>query len=270
MTVRIENGRAVFAEGDAVAGICVLDDPFKPYVCPLNTPDGHNITRAMPADHRHHKGLMYALRCPDLNFWEEPVGEPDCGAQRVLAAEASGDGLELDLLWEREGGGMETYRERRVLRCRGVPERRAFLWTWESRREALRDHRLVKSPASRPDEGGRLINYHGLGFRAPRVWAFPKPWALEVEMDGRPARPAEVHGAAAREVLLRGRLDGHWTPPVAAITIRQEQAHTWFLLGAPFAYLSAGPSNLEEVEVAAGSVFQDRYEIEVADCEVDQ
>ena len=29
------------------------------------------MSLAMPHDHPHHKGLMYALRTPHVNFWEE-------------------------------------------------------------------------------------------------------------------------------------------------------------------------------------------------------
>ena len=45
-------------------GLYVLDDPFKPYIHPLKTPAGHTVSLAMPHDHPHHKGSMYALRTP--------------------------------------------------------------------------------------------------------------------------------------------------------------------------------------------------------------
>src|SRR5215218_6200604 len=60
-----------FVDGERVAGRYVLDDPFKPFIHPLKTPAGHTVSLAMPHDHPHHKGLMYALRTPQVNFWEE-------------------------------------------------------------------------------------------------------------------------------------------------------------------------------------------------------
>lgn len=265
MKIVLSDSAARFEEGSAVAGVCVLDDPYKPYLCPLNTPRGHNTTRTMPTDHRHHKGVMYALRCADLNFWEEPAGQPDCGLQRVESVEDSGGALKLELLWEREGGGWETYRETRILECASVPGKRAFVWKWQSRREALRDHQLIQSEGSKPAEDGRLINYHGLGFRAPREWAMPKERFFGLSMDGRPASAAEAHGSRAREITFRGMLDGYWTPPTVSVTLRQAHGYGWFVLREPFVYLATGPSCFEPIQVSKGAIFEETFEIEVAD-----
>jgi len=45
--------------------------PYKPCVQELFTPDGVNILRDSPADHKHHHALMYAVSVDGLNFWEE-------------------------------------------------------------------------------------------------------------------------------------------------------------------------------------------------------
>jgi len=65
LKIEITPAAARFIDGENLAGISVLDDPFKPYLHPPRTPDGHVVTVARPADHRHHKGLMYGLRCED-------------------------------------------------------------------------------------------------------------------------------------------------------------------------------------------------------------
>jgi hypothetical protein len=49
-------------------------EQFKPYVRELAPPGGGNILRDSPADHKHHHGLMYAVRVNGINFWEETPG----------------------------------------------------------------------------------------------------------------------------------------------------------------------------------------------------
>ncbi len=83
MNINIEKDRVIFSQDNSVAGIYVLNDPFKPYFHPLNTPGGNPVTVASPADHRHHKGMMFSLRCADLNFWEENPERKDCGIQKI-------------------------------------------------------------------------------------------------------------------------------------------------------------------------------------------
>jgi hypothetical protein len=45
--------------------------PYKPCVQKLFTPNGINILRDSPADHKHHHALMYAVSVDGLNFWQE-------------------------------------------------------------------------------------------------------------------------------------------------------------------------------------------------------
>lgn len=258
---------AVFRFSKRVAGVLVLDDPFKPYLHPVRTPAGHEVSVAMPGDHRHHKGLMYALTCADLNFWEEEPGSGRCGVQEITGMEETGEGLALDLLWREEGGGLPTYRERRTITCRFDGGAHAFVWSWRTRREALRDHRLVKSPWSLEVQDGRKINYHGLGIRLPWMWAFQFSKFNGVELAGKESEPMEACGSNGPEATWWGRIDGHWAPPVAAVTFRQPvtQAFCWFAIKGDFAYLSVGPSNAEELDVAAGTAAEESYEVIVAD-----
>lgn len=266
MRVQMDSRACVFTRQGGEAGRYVLDDPFKPYLHPLRTPEGHCVTDCMPVDHRHHKGLMYALRSHDLNFWEE---DSDCGIQRQqsisMLEDARGVGIRQELLWQARGGGCDTYLETREIACRYDAENRGFHWTWHSRRTALRAHRLVKSPWSLPLDDGRMINYHGLGIRLPRAWAFPGDAFSGVEAGGRALDWRQVCGSSGAEVGWWGRIDGHWTPPLAAVTIRQEQQDTWFALKTDFAYLSVGPSNAVEVEVPEGQVFEEICHVLVQD-----
>jgi hypothetical protein len=263
--IALTQNQAIFTEDSALAGICVLDDPFKPYLAPLHTPAGHNVVVVMPVDHRHHKGAMYALRCADLNFWEEPKGTPECGIQKILGAAVENDELVLRLLWCDEKGNKETYREERRISCRFLPERRAFSWTWKTHREALRPHRLIKSEWSRKMPDGRRLNYHGLGVRLTWPWAFPGDSFLGVEIEGKPVTPEQASGTTVPEVTFWGRFDGCWQTPHGAVTVRQNHGFGWYVMKDGFSYVATGPSALEEIDVASGRSFDESYEIIVAD-----
>lgn len=270
MTMRIELSatEARFTDDRTVAGRLVLDDPFKPYLHPLCTPAGHPVTVAMPVDHRHHKGLMYALRCDDLNFWEERPGSADRGIQSIQSAEVNAEQtLVLELLWGAEAGDRETYRETRQLSCVRDVGGSAFVWTWRTRREALRDHRLVKSEWSLDHPDGRRINYHGLGIRLPWSWCFggEKSPFFGMEKDGQAAAPMEACGSTAAAITWWGGIDGHWDCPRASVTLEQQHGFGWFILASGFPYLATGPSVLQEVEVSAGDLFEETYCIRVAD-----
>lgn len=271
MRLELTKERARFHAGDCVAGEMVLDDPFKPYLHPVRSPAGHEVTVAMPGDHRHHKGLMYALRCPDVNFWEENPGSGSCGVQEIQGNETSQHGeeviLQQSILWREEGGGLETYREKRTIGCRLRGDEKAFVWRWESQRKALRDHILQKSEWSLEVPDGRKINYHGLGIRLPWMWAFGGDTFNGVEIAGKPIDPLAACGTSGPEVTWWGRIDGHWDSPMAAVTLRQpaSQGFTWFVLKGDFAYLAVGPSNAEERVVKAGESINESYEIIVED-----
>lgn len=270
MNADLQPNAVVFSAGDRVAGRYVLDDPFKPYLHPLRTPAGHLVSDCIPSDHRHHKGLMYALRCADLNFWEEPQGTDQCGVQRTVSVEphpasANAAGIRHRLRWQHESGERATYDEIRELSCRHDSAARAFVWTWRTHRTALRPHRLIKSEWSLGLEDGRKINYHGLGIRFPWSWAFQADNMNGVECDGAPSSWKAACGTAGRTVGCWGKIDGHWLPPTAAVTIAQEQAFTWFSIRGDFSYLSVGPTNLDELDVRAGDVFAETYRIVVQD-----
>jgi len=265
MKIEISNRDIHFREGGRCAGCYVLDDPFKPHFAVLNTPDGHNVAVVSPPDHRHHKGLMYALRCADLNFWEEDPGTGACGIQQILSTTPMESGFAQELLWLEENGGLETYREQRMITCRHIPENSAFEWCWHARRESLRAHRLIKSPWSAVLPDGRSVNYHGLGLRLPWAWSYPGETIAGIEADSCPVDAPHVMGSSSPAVTMWGLMDGQWSPAKCAVTIRQSGRCGWFVLRQPFAYLAVGPSNTQEMDVREGDIFDETYTITVAD-----
>lgn len=250
--------------GDKVtAGIYRLDDPFKPYLHPMCTPKGHLVTNCSPGDHRHHKGLMYGLCCKDLVFWEENPGAGDCGVQEIVSTTPIEGGIRQELLWRAEKGDLHTYKETREITC--MQEEDAFLWTWKTHRVALRSHRLVKSHWSMDLPDGRKVNYHGLGIRLPWMWCWGGPGQEMIELNGERVKAPDAAGTRARSVGFVGQIDGQWEHTDAAVNITQSQEYGWYVLRDGFPYLAVGPSNLEEVDVARGQVFDETYEIRVED-----
>ncbi|ODT75972.1 MAG: hypothetical protein ABS76_32675 [Pelagibacterium sp. SCN 64-44] len=256
------------ADGRPV-GRYAADDRHKPHLHPLYAPSGRMVSASITHDHRHHKGLMYALRLPELNFWEEVETLPGerVGRQRPLelsvqAASGATVGFTQVLSWEAEDGTDQVFTEHRTISC--TARSTGFVWTWHTRLEALRDLELIMSQWSAVRADGRRINYHGLGLRFPRSFGGMKS-SSRVLLDGQPADYAEAMGAAAEAVTIIGAYDGSWPPPESGVRMRQFQPGTPFVTRDPFAYLSMGPSNAGPRTVAAHDIIDETYEVEVFD-----
>ncbi len=262
----------------ALAGRYNYTDPFKPYLHPLLSPQGHCVSLASPHDHKHHKGLMYALRTPELNFWEESTRAPGeaVGRERHLAfsdVRASGDevGFTETLSWEPSGGGPAVFEEMRRIACRRVGA--AFQWTWETTLKVRRATRLIQSQASHKKADGSIVNYHGLGLRFRREFGGgtrnnalqlddgPEQWnkgASRLEF-------SSVMGATPRRVTFIGCIDGFSPAPQVAVTLSQQQGNGLFVMETPFAFLALGPSNLAERPLRDGESLAERYTVTVTD-----
>lgn len=265
MHIHQHDQKIEFCEQGTVAGVYRLDDLFKPHFSELRTPAGHAVTMVSPGDHRHHKGMMYALKCDDLNFWEEEPGSGHCGVQEVKQTELLEDGFEQELLWREESGGLLTYEERRKVTCSLDAANRGYLWTWQSQRTALRDHQLVKSGWTVEIEDGRKINYHGLGIRLPWMWAYGDANMGSILANEMPLSDREACGRHDRSLGMWGLIDGCWQRTEARVTISQTHGFAWFVLRSGFAYLSTGPTIEEELSVQAGDNFSETYTILIQD-----
>jgi hypothetical protein len=262
-------GLSFVTRAGAPVGRYVLNDSHKPYLHPLHTPLGRSVSAAITHDHKHHKGLMYALRSRDLNFWEERSTLPGerVGRQRQTALTMGQvEGAEVSfvqqLLWAADDGDAEAFTEARFIACRALPDR--FVWTWRTRLTALRDLELIKSQWSAATPDGRTINYHGLGLRFPRSFGGMQT-SSTIAVDGESATFPDAMGTVPKAVTLTGAYDGMWPPARAGVTMRQFQRGTVFALRDPFAYLSMGPTNAEPMQIGRGEVIAETYEIEVFD-----
>ncbi len=263
MKLDLNEERVRFESAGRCAGEYVLNDRYKPHFRSIYTPAGHNCTLVSPGDHRHHKGMMYALKCEDVNFWEEDPGSGHCGIQEILSTELIEGGLRQELLWREEGGGLQTYRETRTITCEA--EDKAFVWTWHTQREALRDHQLVVSFWLLELEDGRKINYHGLGIRLPWIWCWNGKAFGTVESNGEAVEYKQASGSQVKQLGFSGLIDGYWERTWAAVSIEQEQDFGWFALREGFPYISVGPSILGGLDVAQGQISEESYRIRVED-----
>lgn len=260
----------MFSVGGVEVGRYVLDDAFKPYMHPLKSLLGHTVSLAVPHDHRHHKGLMYALATEDVNFWEEtPTQEyPINGrqSQQHVSATAS-DGcaaISQRLIWSAVDGSLETFDELREISCRTDGE--SVRWTWKSHLLALRDLRLRQSQWSAVKPDGGLISYHGLGIRFPRSFGAMST-ATRFRQNDEDVALSDALGARTRSSEVCDQLDGAWPPPKVAVRIEQlGTSDAFFVMRDPFAYLSVGPSNASPLDLCKGQSLDRTYIVEVRDC----
>lgn len=269
--LKIGDNVADFGCGGRVIGRYEYRDAFKPYLHPLHTPDGHVVTLAMPHDHKHHKGVMYALGTAVVNYWEESPTRPGehIGVQRHESFSAvTTSGLEVGfretLRWSAPGEEPD-FHEVRGIYCRRLEDGRAFEWRWESRLTVARALRLVQSPWSRALPDGRRISYHGLGVRFRREFGVGGTSLLEV--DGRQIRFDEAVGVRPTTVRLTGCLDGFHPARRTYLQITQQSQppNALFPLETPFAFLAVGPSNESEVDLGPGASIDERYLLQVGD-----
>lgn len=222
----------------------------------------------MPSDHRHHKGLMYALTATDVNWWEEVAvdGYVDTpGLQRIHSTEQTGDAeITQQLIWTDADGGRATFREMRVISC-SWQEAGFVRWTWSADFEVLRDVELRHSIWNE-EHRGSMVNYHGLGIRFAREFGFDPSTGMWQSADalGAPA----IIGTTAQSVTVTDLVDGEIPAPRVSLRITQVGSeHGWFAAQTPgFGWLSVGPTVLpERVRMSAGNVFHEEYFVDVAD-----
>ncbi|MDO8545008.1 MAG: PmoA family protein [Opitutaceae bacterium] len=282
MRMKISADAVEFLTSDgALAGRYNYTDAFKPYVHPLQSPKGHSVSLVSPHDHQHHKGLMYALRIPELNFWEERSTLPGeaVGRQRHLAfseqRESGGEaGFTQTLSWEPAGGGEAVFEETRRISCRR--DGAAFVWTWDTTLKSRRATRLVQSQWSHKKPDGGKINYHGLGLRLRREFGGGTR-NNGLQLDDAPIRWNKgsarfdfttAMGATPARATFIGSIDGIWPTPQVAVTLAQGQRNALFVMEEPFAFFTLGPSNLAERPLAAGETLREHYTVTVADVDL--
>ncbi|MBX3069255.1 MAG: PmoA family protein [Thermomicrobiales bacterium] len=270
MNLELDTSAATFRLGDRVAGRYNYTDEFKPYLHPLTTPAGHVVSLASPHDHKHHKGLMYALSVPNVNFWEERPTKPGEVPGRQVHEQftsvtdaAETVGFEQTLRWLPSDGGDPIFQETRSISCRHEPASNGFAWIWSAELSALQDTELTMSKWSALQADGRLVNYHGLGIRFRRE--FGCTGGNRLLLDGQETPIAEGSGTTYRIAEFEGSIDGTWPVQKAAVRLSQSMGNALFVMDKPFAFMGIGPSNLGPVSLKTGETLTERYEVLVFD-----
>jgi hypothetical protein len=257
--------------GGSLAGRYHYRDEFKPHFHPLNTPRGHTLSLVSPHDHKHHKGLMYALRTETSNFWEEraTTSIETVGVQQhqefdqvVGSGEVVGFVERLD--WLTEAGGRAVISETREIRCRLEPVAGGYRWQWRTRLVALETCRLIQSQWSYVAADGRKTNYHGLGLRLRRDFGCGTG-NNRLLLDGVEMPFTDGMGSAPKQAVYIGSIDGSWPVEQARAQVDQAQNNTMYVCSEPFAFLSMGPSNAAPLDWEAGTAIMEEYSVLIAD-----
>ena len=122
---------------------------FKPYVLQLYSPSGVAVLRDSTKGHKHHHGLMFAVKANGINFWVE---KNESGKQRELGFREDGSGFSQELAWV-DSKGTTLIRESRTLVLGKTAK--ATLLTWRSKLRAQGKDKVTLTGT----------HYHGLGMR---------------------------------------------------------------------------------------------------------
>jgi len=209
------------------------DVPHKPYVQEWYSPAGVNILRDAPDDHKHHHGLMFAIKVDGVNFWEEqeaPGTQVHRGFHGLNVFKSpGGDNVRLvqRLAWVDPSTDAVLLQEVRTITFHDTAG--PALLTWESRFTVPQD----KDKATL---GG--AHYHGLGMR----------FVESMDTVGTFTTPGGELGELVRgdEHLTPGTWCAYTAPVegksvIVALFDAPENARPalWFTMKEHFAYLSA-------------------------------
>lgn len=263
--------RYVYRPGDPQ-----LESP-RPYFHPVRTLRGDSVTVYRPHDHVWHKGI--ALSLPNVgteNFWGGPtfragryVQDRNDGTMRHESFEsivANEDKVRLDerLSWVTEFGRTPVAERRRIAAAAWPPDA-AWALAFETTLTNVSGAGIViGSPTT---EGRPNAGYGGLFWRGPRSFT----GGAVVTPDG--AGGDELMGTRGPWLAFTGRHDGHGG--ASTLVFRDAPGNfsypsRWFVRSTPFAAVCPAPFFDKEFTFPAGAVLTLRYDIVVADGELDQ
>jgi len=232
--ITVDPSFVTVSQGDHLVFRYRYDGAAKPYVKELFTAKGVNVLLDSPADHVHHRGLMFALGVGQVSFWIEgdQAGRQIHRSFEPVAGSASAQGgaasFSEDIDWRGPDDRL-VLTERRTIRLHpdvGVP----VLLTWVSR--------LVPAPGA-GDVTLTGEHYYGLGMRFVRSMDKIGRFVNAANAEGEVFR-GEERLIAARWCAYLSEVDGR-PVTVAMFDPPGNTRHpaTWFTMSTPFAYLSA-------------------------------
>jgi Family of unknown function (DUF6807) len=204
---------------------------WKPYIKEFRDGSGINVIRDGPPDHRHHHGIMLAMRIDGVNFWEEQEQSGRQEQRQLLPvmegalAGVSYVSFGQDLAWTRPGDPLPLLQERRRLAVCFSEELGATLTDWRS---------VLTVPQGRDGIVLSGPNYVGLGVRFAASMDRGGPFRNANGQSGvRGTDGAEAKWTAYSGPVGRGRV------ATVAVFGDAKTPPRWFALDEPFAYLAA-------------------------------
>ncbi|MGW7073486.1 DUF6807 domain-containing protein [Streptomyces sp. NPDC054855] len=253
----------------------------KPYVHPLRTLAGHQVSGYRPNDHRWHKGLqMTASHLSGQNFWggnsyvhgegylrlPERVGSMRHDGFSALDVEEDRLHLTEELTWI-ENGGQEWAREERDISVHSVDED-AGSWAvdWSIRLTNIRDEPLrFGSPTT---AGRDMAGYTGLQWRGPRDFTGGTAFGPDDEKDA--AGLMGTQGPWIAFTAEHDDVDAHSTLVFAHAPENLDSASAinashWFVRSEPIPTVAFSWAFFDEFALAPSASFAYRYRVVVAD-----
>jgi len=275
LLISINTHEIILQANDAPVFVYQYNDvPRKPYLKEWYTPNGVNILRDAPHDHKHHHGMMFAIAVDGVNYWEESevggyqIHEAISDVRVTSDTDNLGAGFEERLIWHGPESSESVVEENRSIRHSPLSNKAVSLLTWQSA--------LKASPENKNDTvkiSGAI--YYGLGMRFPefmdKVGTFFMADDKTGEFEDGPHTLAESSWCAYT-------VENDETPVTIAMFNCPDNPRPalWFTMLQPFSYLAATldlsrePMELKNGEklslcygIAAWDTIVDKSEIEL-------
>lgn len=241
--------------------------PYKPCVQQLFTPDGVNVLRDSPADHKHHHALMYAVSVDGVNFWEEQkqpgrqkhksFSDVTVGANNAVPCA----GFTEKLDWVNPGTNELLLNESRTIQACPLDDSKATLLSWRS---------SFTVPAGKDSVTLSGSHYFGLGMRFVESMDTGAQFRNSSRETGEIVRGDE-RLTRAKWCAITAEADGK--PVTIAMFCHPENLRHpthWFTMAKPFAYLSATMNlHREPLKMTSGQPLELRYAVALWDGQVE-
>ena len=239
------------------------DVPFKPYALSWFTPKGVNILRDAPEDHKHHHGLMYAIKLGDINFWEETevAGRQVHRALTNVRVESDRAGFTETIAWLGPESKKTLVSEQRTLTHHATGDAPVRLLTWES---------VLKGPKAKGEVTLAGSIYYGLGMLFPVF--MDKVGTFRFAADETGAFDDGPHHLAQAAWCAYTVADAEHPVTVAMFSAKENPRPTlWFTMLEPFSYL-AGTFDLSRnpITLKADETLTAQYGLAAWDGEVSE
>ena len=255
--------------GDSVLSCYRYEDvPFKPCMQQLFSPQGVNVLRDSPADHKHHHALMFAVAVDGVNFWEEQTDpgrelHKRFGDMRIdRNGDVPGAGFTEQIDWINPRNMELLLKERRTIKVCQMDDVKATLLSWQS---------SLAVPSGKKSMTITGSHYFGLGMRFLESMDTGGQFLNAAGQAGDIVRGAE-RLARADWCAYTAEADGK--PITIAMFGHPENLRHpthWFTMTTPFAYLAATLNlHKEPLEVISDKPLVLRYAVAVWDGRVEK